>query len=80
MQSLTSHKEWLLVPLRLMIGFGFASHGYAKLSRGPESFGAILQTIGIPQPHFVAWVTALTEFIGGICLMAGAFEFGPIWL
>jgi putative oxidoreductase len=57
----------------LMIGFGFAAHGYAKLSRGPESFGAILQTLGIPQPNLVAWMTALTEFIGGISLMAGAF-------
>ena len=73
MQNLTSYNEWMLVPLRLMIGFGFAAQGFAKHSRGPESFGAILQTIGIPQPHFVAWVTALTEFIGGISLMAGAF-------
>jgi putative oxidoreductase len=73
MQNSTSYNEWMLVPLRLMIGFGFAAHGYAKLSRGPESLGDVLQTIGIPQPHFVAWVTALTEFIGGISLMAGAF-------
>lgn len=63
----------MLVPLRLMIGFGFVAHGYAKLSRGPASFGAVLQNIGIPQPNFVAWVTALTEFIGGISLIAGAF-------
>jgi len=63
----------MLVPLRLMIGFGFAAHGYAKLSRGPESFADILQTLGIPLPHFIAWVTALTEFIGGVSLMAGAF-------
>jgi putative oxidoreductase len=73
MKNLTFHKEWLLLPLRLMIGFGFAVHGYAKLSRGPQSFGDVLQTIGIPQPHLVAWVTALIEFIGGISLMAGAF-------
>jgi putative oxidoreductase len=73
MQNLTAYNEWVLVPLRLMIGFGFAAHGYAKLSRGPESFGAILQTLGTPQPNLVAWVTALTEFIGGISLMAGAF-------
>jgi putative oxidoreductase len=73
MHNPTSRKEWVLVPLRLMIGFGFAAHGYAKLSRGPESFGAVLQTIGVPQPHLVAWVTTLTELIGGISLMAGAF-------
>ena len=73
MQKLTFHKEWVLLPLRLMIGFGFAAHGYAKLSRGPQSFGVVLQTIGIPQPHLVAWVTALIEFVGGIGLMAGVF-------
>jgi len=56
-----------------MIGFGFAAHGYAKLTRGPGSFGGVLHTIGIPQPHLVAWVTALTELIGGIGLIAGAF-------
>jgi putative oxidoreductase len=73
MQKLASHTGWTLVPLRLMIGFGFLAHGYAKLSRGPESFGAILQTMGIPHADLVAWVTALTEFVGGISLMAGAF-------
>ena len=61
-----------------MIGFGFAAHGYAKLSRGLGSFGGVLQTIGIPQPHLVAWVTAFTEFIGDIGLMAGAFWWATI--
>lgn len=73
MQNPSSSNQWILVPLRLLIGFGFAAHGFAKLARGPESFGAILQTIGITQPYFVAWVTALMEFIGGISLIAGAF-------
>jgi len=35
-------KDWALLPLRLIIGFGFAAHGYAKLNRGPENFAAIL--------------------------------------
>ena len=56
-----------------MIGFGFAAHGYAKLSRGPENFAAILTTIGAPLPHLTAWVTSLLEFIGGVSVMAGAF-------
>jgi putative oxidoreductase len=66
-------KDWALFPLRLMIGFGFAAHGYAKLSRGPENFAAILTTIGVPLPHLTAWVTSLLEFIGGVSVMAGAF-------
>lgn len=64
---------WALLPLRLTVGFGFAAHGYSKLSRGPENFAAILAAIGVPQPHVMAWVTSLLEFIGGISLMAGAF-------
>jgi putative oxidoreductase len=66
-------KGWALLPLRLLIGFGFAAHGSAKLSRGPESFGAILASLGVPQPDLVAWATSLLEFVGGMSLMAGAF-------
>jgi putative oxidoreductase len=56
-----------------MIGFGFAAHGYAKLSRGPESFAVILAALGVPQPEVMAWATTLLEFFGGISIMAGAF-------
>lgn len=62
-----------LLPLRLMVGFGFAAHGFAKLSRGPESFATILAAIGVPQPHVMAWATCLLEFVGGIGVMLGAF-------
>lgn len=68
-----SGKGWALLPLRLMIGFGFAAHGYAKLSRGPEDFAAILTSIGVLQPRLMAWVTSLLELMGGISVMAGAF-------
>ena len=66
-------KEWAVVPLRLLIGFGFAAHGVAKLSHGPEKFGGILAALGVPLPHVMAWVTALVELIGGVLVMAGAF-------
>ena len=66
-------KNWALLPLRLMIGFGFVAHGYAKLHRGPDKFAVILAALGVPQPHLTAWVTALIEFFGGLSLMAGAF-------
>jgi|SRR6185369_12628238 len=64
--------NWIL-PLRLIIGFGFAAHGYAKLSRGPANFGRILEGMGVPQPDLVAWITSLFEFIGGVSIIAGAF-------
>jgi len=64
---------WAVLPLRVTIGFGFAAHGYAKLSRGPSSFALILAAIGVPAPGLMAWVTSLLEFFGGVSIMLGAF-------
>jgi putative oxidoreductase len=64
---------WAPIPLRLIVGYGFIEHGVAKLSRGPEVFVAILQAIGVPAPHFMAWFTILTELIGGLAVLLGAF-------
>lgn len=64
--------RWALVPLRLVVGFGFVAHGYAKLARGPDSFAAILAAIGVPAPHLAAWTTVVVELLGGIAMMAGA--------
>ena len=58
---------------RLILGFGFAAHGWAKLSRGPAGFGEILSHIGVPFPHITAWVTTLIEILGGVSVMLGAF-------
>ena len=68
-----SDERWALVPLRLVVGFGFAAHGYAKLARGPENFAAIIGAMGIPAPGLMAWVTSLLELLGGIALMLGAY-------
>ena len=66
-------REWALLALRLVVGFGFAAHGYAKLDRGPEKFAAILQAMGIPAPGVMAWATTLLELLGGVSVMLGAF-------
>src|SRR5215470_12508623 len=64
---------WAPIPLRLIVGYGFMEHGFAKLSKGPENFAAILHAIGVPAPHFMAWLTILTELIGGLAVLLGAF-------
>ena len=64
---------WAPIPLRLIVGYGFMEHGLAKLFRGPEAFAAILHTIGVPAPHVMAWLTVLTELIGGLAVLLGAF-------
>jgi putative oxidoreductase len=66
-------ERWALFPLRLIVGYGFMAHGFAKLAKGPDAFANILQAIGVPAPHFVAWSTLLVELLGGLAVFLGAF-------
>jgi putative oxidoreductase len=69
----TKWPTWAPVPLRLIVGFGFMEHGYAKLIKGPEAFASILNVLGVPAPHWMAWLTILTELLGGLAVLLGAF-------
>lgn len=64
--------RWSPIPLRLIVGYGFMQHGLAKLSRGPDAFAAILHAMSVPAPHLMAWVTILTELLGGFAVLLGA--------
>lgn len=66
-------QRWALLPLRLLVGFGFAAHGEAKLARGPHAFADIVAAMGMPAPLALAWVTIGLELAGGLFLVAGAF-------
>ncbi|MBV9910703.1 MAG: DoxX family protein, partial [Hyphomicrobiales bacterium] len=59
------------LPLRLMVGYGFLAHGYAKLARGPDEFIAILHAIGMPFSFFLGWATIAIEVIGGLLILCG---------
>jgi putative oxidoreductase len=65
--------RWAPVPLRLIVGYGFMEHGFAKLARGAEAFATILHAIGVPAPHLMAWSTILIEVLGGLAVILGAF-------
>jgi putative oxidoreductase len=65
--------RWAPIPLRLIVGYGFMEHGYAKLARGPEVFAGILAALGVPGPHFMAWATIAIELVGGLAVFLGAF-------
>lgn len=65
--------RWAILPMRLLVGYGFIEHGFAKLSRGPDAFAGILQQIGVPLPHIAAWLTIGTELVAGLALLLGAF-------
>jgi putative oxidoreductase len=61
------------LPLRLIVGYGFLEHGYAKLARGPDAFIAILHAMGMPFAFFLGWATIVIEAICGLLILFGAF-------
>jgi putative oxidoreductase len=70
--SIPHRQSWFAIPLRLIVGYGFVEHGYAKLARGPEAFADILHALGMPMPALLAWATILVELLGGLAVLAGA--------
>ncbi|HKU24639.1 MAG TPA: DoxX family protein [Candidatus Sulfotelmatobacter sp.] len=73
MISDNSIARWAPIPLRLIVGYGFMEHGFAKLARGPDAFAAVLHAMGVPAPHFMALCTILIELFGGFAVLLGAF-------
>jgi len=65
--------RWSILPLRLMVGYGFMEHGYAKLIHGPERFVTILHALAVPASELMAWATILVELLGGLAVLLGVF-------
>ncbi|MFC5862491.1 DoxX family protein [Acidicapsa dinghuensis] len=65
--------QYSLLPLRLLVGYGFLAHGLAKWSKGPAAFANILHAAGVPAAHLMSWLTIGTEILGGLCILLGAF-------
>ena len=72
-KNLALPRDWALLPLRLVIGYGFLAHGLAKWSRGPANFGKLLHVVGVPFPVAIAWMVTGLEVLGGLALLAGVF-------
>jgi len=66
-------RQWVPVPIRLIIGVGFLIHGWAKWSRGPAAFAELLGQVGVPLPLVDAWLVTLLEIFGGLAVLMGAF-------
>jgi len=65
-----------LLALRVTFGAYIALHGWDKVySNGhfglPEQMVSGVAALGFPAPTLFAWVSALTEFLGGILLALG---------
>jgi putative oxidoreductase len=73
MMTIKTERSWMQLPLRLVIGFGFMAHGWAKLGRGPAGFAKLLHQIGLPAPLLTAWTATFLEILGGAAILTGAF-------
>jgi putative oxidoreductase len=66
-------RRWSVVPLRVVVGYGFIAHGYAKVMNGPDHFAASLHALGVPAPQVMAWATIGFELLGGLAILVGAW-------
>lgn len=75
--SLNKHRHIGLLILRIGIGCMFLFHGAPKMFGGPEEWkdtGMAMKSLGIGfMPMFWGLMAAISEFIGGICLILGLF-------
>jgi len=65
--------QWTLTFLRIVLGFIFTYHGYAKLFPNGGFVGTVnfFTSMGIAVPKISALVVAVVEFVGGILLLLG---------
>ena len=62
----------IIVLTRLIVGFGFLQHGYAKVINGPAHFAESLHGLGVPVPEIMGWMTIGAELICGAAMLIGA--------
>ncbi len=78
---LNKYKDVGLLILRLGIGGMFIFHGAPKLFGGAatwENLGMSIMNFGIHFfPEFWGFMAAISEFVGGICMILGLF-FRPV--
>ena len=65
--------DWAPLPLRLVLGFGFAYHGFPKVfsTHTHAAFAGTLEGMELPLPDVTAWGVGLFEFFGGLALIVG---------
>ena len=58
-----------LLVLRLVLGVIMISHGYSKVFGGLSHHAQFISSLGLPG--WLAYISAVTEFFGGILVIAG---------
>ena len=78
-KSLNGLQPWGALFLRLVLGIAMVSHGYSKVIPAGgfhgNTFSALQHhsyfVVSLGAPYWLGYVSALTEFIGGILLILG---------
>ncbi|GBF74067.1 hypothetical protein PA598K_02398 [Paenibacillus sp. 598K] len=65
----TSYVEVGSLIIRIGLGLIFLVHGWQKFQGGIDGTVGFFESLGIPG--FMAYVVALVELVGGICMMIG---------
>lgn len=64
--------DWGLLWIRIWAGLGMMWHGGMKIfTGGMAGFTEAVAQMGFPMPALFAWAAALSEFVGGLCLVLG---------
>src|SRR5438132_12921558 len=75
-QRLEGLERLAVLILRLFLGFAFMMHGSQKLlgafgGGGIAGVAGMLSTLGLETSQILAWVLAITEFLGCVCDVPG---------
>lgn len=65
--------QWAPLALRLIVGYGFMAHGWAKISRGTAGFAKLLAFEGVPFPQVNGAIGPYIELLGGLAILIGAY-------
>lgn len=60
-----------LLLMRLALGVIMVAHGYHKVFGGLQHFAQMVHGMGLPS--WLGYVSAFTEFLGGLCILGGFF-------
>ena len=69
----TKYHQYAPLIIRLVVGYGFAVHGWAKIIRGPAGLEKLLTQTGIPLPHLSSLILPYIELLGGLAILLGIF-------
>jgi putative oxidoreductase len=70
---LNNLQPWGALLLRLVLGLSIVVHGYQKVSTHAALDHFVHSVVFLGLPYWLAYVSAATEFIGGILVVLGLF-------